>query len=163
MTAWKNRLKYERTIRPSSATLVIAPLALLEHWYEQLNRHLGLAYQTRNSTTGRGVVYLDGLGDIVDVIPPLSNMRVPSRDAAGISVSELSQYLVVVTTFERCQVEAAKLNLSEESDSTPQLASYQSNAQLFLKIRWLRVVVDEGHELGFHACLLYTSPSPRDS
>ena len=154
VNAWKNRLKYERTRRPSSATLIIVPLALLEHWYEQLNRHLGLRYQARDSSTCRGVVYLDGLGDIVDVVPPLSSVKVPTRDVHHISVSELSQYLIVVTTFERCQVEAAKLCLSKEDEDigsdAVRVDSYNTAAQLFLKIRWLRLIVDEGHELGFY-------------
>ena len=154
VNAWKNRLKYERTRRPSSATLIIVPLALLEHWYEQLNRHLGLCYQARDTSTCRGVVYLDGLGDIVDVVPPLSSVKIPTSDVHNISVSELSQYLIVVTTFERCQVEAAKLCLSKEEDDVGSDAvrvdSYNTAAQLFLKIRWLRLIVDEGHELGFY-------------
>lgn len=87
-----NRLTSDKGLRPitplpSSATLIIVPSALLEHWYdvviynynavanlccklyyrhEQITKHLNLKYYTSNGE-GRSVVYLDGLGDIVDV------------------------------------------------------------------------------------------------
>ena len=47
------RLKHERQLRPSSATLIVVPLVLLEHWYEQLARHLGLRYHATNRAVGR--------------------------------------------------------------------------------------------------------------
>ena len=51
----------------------MVPDALLEHWTEQLRRHLNLNYfSDDNNTAGRGVVYLDGIGDLVDARTPLS-------------------------------------------------------------------------------------------
>ena len=58
------RIKLERSLLPSAATLIIVPLVLLEHWYEQLHRHIGMLYLVNNNE-GRGVVYLDGLGNII--------------------------------------------------------------------------------------------------
>ena len=67
------------------------PLALLEHWFEQINRFVGLDFfadnhpialdffldddtedlgsekQQQQRRRQEGIVYLDGLGDIVDV------------------------------------------------------------------------------------------------
>ena len=42
------RMRYERKLIPSSATLIIVPLALLEHWFEQLKLHLSLVYFTEH-------------------------------------------------------------------------------------------------------------------
>ena len=41
------RILFERSLRPSAATLVVVPLALLEHWYEQIVQHVGLHYFAR--------------------------------------------------------------------------------------------------------------------
>ena len=87
-SALGKRILFERSLRPSAATLVVVPLALLEHWYEQIVQHVGLHYFARfenekgsiddcfeNGTTDeigssnyrrakhRGIVYLDGLGE----------------------------------------------------------------------------------------------------
>ena len=55
---WELReLMIERQLLPTSATLVVVPDALLEHWCEQLRRHLNLRYfGDEHDTTGRGVV-----------------------------------------------------------------------------------------------------------
>lgn len=42
-----HRIKYERKLCPSASTLIIVPLTLLEHWYEQISTHLNLKYFSR--------------------------------------------------------------------------------------------------------------------
>ena len=54
-------------------------------------------------TAQRGVVYLDGLGDIVDIQAPLPKVELSGDIAA--TVSQLAHYSIVVTTFERCASE----------------------------------------------------------
>jgi hypothetical protein len=202
----QRRIQFERSLSPSAATLIICPLALLEHWYEQISRHLNLQYfcssndrsgdneedgEEKEETGGegenmdkrsrcRGVVYLDGLGDIVDVDAPLSRLRMDSstRHHSAESVQMLSRYLIVVTTFERCaaefqrvqdslgslseQFEAGGTSSSSSSGRSRSAASTSasvggnvssgattaSRGNSLLQMRWLRVVVDEGHELG---------------
>ena len=39
---WGARMLHERALHPSAATLIIVPLSLLEHWIEQLKRHVNL-------------------------------------------------------------------------------------------------------------------------
>jgi|TARA_B110000091_G_scaffold203697_1_gene237466 hypothetical protein len=81
------------------------------------------------------MVYVDGFGDLVDVEAPLPKLRMNEDKKTGL---ELSQYLVVITTFERCaQLYAVQ---THRGSSFMQLE--------LMKIRWLRLVVDEGHELG---------------
>jgi hypothetical protein len=69
------RLLWERKFLPTSAILLIVPDALFEHWYEQIQNHLLLSVfsdQTENgnvsNTIDWNVVYLDGLGDLADVM-----------------------------------------------------------------------------------------------
>jgi hypothetical protein len=74
----------------------------LEHWYEQLTRHLGLPYVTSDPACAdlRGIVYLDGLGDIVDVQAPLPKLQLTNE--IDLPASDLAHYSIVLTTFERC-------------------------------------------------------------
>lgn len=234
-------MKMERELWPSAATLIIVPLALLEHWYEQIMRHLNLAYFTyddkcestqapttsqtstsppstaANTTASsssddsdcmghdegdanllaagrgmmaqrkaqqnkrpaivnhtleedddamgdqesepatpkrkskrerqrerlealRGIVYLDGLGDIVDIVPPVSKLLLQNDTKITLPPQQLSSYLIVVTTLERC--------ISEKKLAMPTSQWSQVSLSPLLQIRWLRLIVDEGHELG---------------
>ncbi len=237
-------MKMERELWPSAATLIIVPLALLEHWYEQIMRHLNLAYftyddsstkcestqtpttsqtstsppstaanttassseddsdgmahdegdaillaagrgviaqrkaqQNKRPATGnhtleedddamgeqesepatpkrkskrerqrerlealRGIVYLDGLGDIVDIVPPVSKLLLQNDTMITLPPQQLSSYLIVVTTLERC--------ISEKKLAMPTSQWSHVSLSPLLQIRWLRLIVDEGHELG---------------
>mmetsp|Transcript_47799 Transcript_47799/g.94636 ORF Transcript_47799/g.94636 Transcript_47799/m.94636 type:complete len:1169 (-) Transcript_47799:69-3575(-) len=129
MSPTMKRARFERNLRPTAATLIVVPTTLLEHWYEQINRHLNLHYLTQEEDR-RGVAYLDGLGDIVDVHAPLAKLNM-SYDS--VRASDLfSRYLIVVTTFER----------------VAKMTTYGTHNSPFLKLRWLRLIVDEGHEIG---------------
>lgn len=139
-TPTTRRLRFERSLCPSSATLIVVPLALLEHWYEQIARHLQLGYFT-DDPDERGVVYLDGLGDIVDVEVPLPQLKVDAMTPMP-SAQFLSHYLIVVTTFERCAAEV-KHRMSQGN----QVALSAGQVPL-LQMRFLRLIVDEGHEIG---------------
>ena len=198
------RLMTEVKLVPSSATLIIVPMSLLEHWYEQISRHINLAYlvhkiQKRaaaaannqdNNSEGdddegdeddfvnggagaggadasaeraqsyyaqhldaatrqglRNVVYFDGLGDIVDIKPPVSKINLADSSVLR-DPYELAQYLIVVTTLERCAAEFRKSNsLSDVRRGYFKFG--QDTIQKSLQhVRWLRLIVDEGHELG---------------
>jgi SNF2 family DNA or RNA helicase len=92
---------------------------------------------------GRGVVYIDGLGDIVDVASPLSQLKV--SDKVEMTASQLANYTIVVTTIERCSMLQREGQKREwKSDGVTSL----QNCDSFSKVRWLRMIVDEGHELG---------------
>ena len=140
------RAREESAYRPSASTLVIVPLSLLEHWFEQITRMLNMDYL---STTfdGRGVVWIDGLGDIVDVVAPLPKTVLSNK--IDISIESLAQYMIVLTTFERAASEFSKTNTSKscEKSNLDPITLVRVNSK-FHKIRWLRVIVDEGHELG---------------
>lgn len=163
LSAVNSRAMYERRLLPSAATLIIVPLALLEHWYEQIMRHLQLTYFLRpeGRSTTRGVVYLDGLGDIVDVETPLS--KVLLRPSVPIQAADfLSSYMIVVTTLERCVSEHRALGQDEDFvfdrkslsklDKEVASSNFRGKSSLasrspLMQLRWLRMIVDEGHEI----------------
>ena len=188
------RLCWERKLIRTSATLLVVPDALFEHWFQQIQEHLYLPMfaededqyvywkgehtkQERSSREiARGVVYLDGLGDLADVTAGETTLE-NTRDlkAKVLSADQLSGYLIVIVTFSRCRKEVrsgrANANDDEPSKSSNRRRSttktktkkrrrqncastlLQNTESQFihrsplLKLRWLRLMVDEGHQL----------------
>lgn len=175
------RLLIERNLLSTNATVIIVPDALLEHWFQQIIKHLNLKRFSENnddndSPVPRSVVYLDGIGDIADARLPLGH--VSHLDAQIHSPWYLSKYLIVVTTFSRCgkayrdEVKAGRMekvsnattkstgrgqkqrnNKRKRNDNSTVVQHHGlslSPTSPLLQMRWLRLVVDEGHELGTH-------------
>jgi len=133
-TPMGKRLTLERSLRPTQATLVVVPMALLEHWYEQFKRHVEprkLAPEAlrEEASTGQGVIWFDGWGDLVSVRQPLTEPKIEGH-RPSLTAAQMADHMVIVTTMERCQLE------------------YDHERSPYRDLRWLRLIVDEGHELG---------------
>jgi len=107
-TALGKRVQMERRLIGTSATLIIVPSSLLEHWHEQLCRHVDPAVlQLRRGDDGSPScceVWIDGLGDW----QAAGGFRLPSKPKVEAWPPLPDEYLlgacsIVVTTYERCQ------------------------------------------------------------
>ena len=151
----RERLVYESALRGSSATLVVVPDPLLEHWFEIVYRHLNLKFfaDSHGDGLGRGVVWIDGFGDMANLTPPLNEKS--NRDGGGGGTSSsssagarlptarlLAGFMIVVTTFSRCAEQSRKLGRGTHD--------LEFTTSPLLELRWLRLIVDEGHAIGAH-------------
>lgn len=143
------RMLFERNLVPCCTTLIIVPDALLEHWVEQIRGHLNLESfvdHKCNKDKSHGVVYIDGVGDLSTARFPLNyrSMSLPSSYA-------LADYLIVVVPFLRIKQEyASEVSRKREREygRKDDASAISTSSSPLLLLRWFRIVVDEGHELG---------------
>ena len=77
-TNYGRRVQHERRLINTPATLIVVPSSLLEHWYEQLKRHVDARVLERDGAGGAGsaiAVWIDGLGDMNSA----SSFQLPSK------------------------------------------------------------------------------------
>jgi hypothetical protein len=154
------RLVFERNLMPCSSTLIIVPDVLMEHWAEQIRRHLNLEVfaESNNGGGSQGVVYIDGVGDLSNTGFSLNDVSLQRSMAPA---SHLMRHMIVVVTFTRCEQEYEKevkagrmQNISNTHNNKRRRATSMSSSygepSPLLQLRWFRLVVDEGHELGTH-------------
>ena len=95
--------------------------------------------------------WIDGVGDLADVPVPFPYVAAAATGESA-SAAELARYAVVVTTFERCRREFDKADVRTsaawQGRSDALWAADDSRRSAYMAIRWLRLVVDEGHALG---------------
>ena len=176
------RALFERSLLAAPTTLVVVPEALLEHWFEQLRRHVDLRCLERCGQT-HTAVWIDGVGEPscpepepkpepepelepeLELEPepepkrdPYPSPRPTQGDMASVNEFRLksaanmddvadeytlASYAIVLTTYERCAREHSRSLYKYEGPPHP-------HPSPLMRLRWLRLVVDEGHELGKH-------------
>ncbi|EIW70483.1 hypothetical protein TREMEDRAFT_60987 [Tremella mesenterica DSM 1558] len=101
----------------SGATLIVCPLSVLSNWEKQIADHVAMGRLTSYTYHGTG---------------------------KGVTASTLKEYDVVLTTYQTVAGEAASTDISSTPASNKKA---KSSAGPLFKVKWKRVVADEGHQL----------------
>lgn len=153
------RLLAERLAIPSGATLVVVPDPLLSHWRTMIGEHWWRPQLAPSfgDGLGSGIAWVEGFGDAAKW--PDGPAGLPQRGRLP-SAADLRKYLVVVVSFSFCD-EAARAECSRKSADALKYTTFgnasTSNVSSLLQVRWLRLVVDEGHDLGAERAAHMTS------
>jgi len=162
-------LKLKSSLVSSSATLLVVPSVLLEHWEAQLNLHVDLAFCTNLAPivfeySGKAESGLRMEEILIQCkvrkthfpflfIDKTTTKKLPSPDF-------LAMFSIVITTNQRFSNEwrngSFEEEMKRESADTLDKGDYEfysnvsqsEEACALLKVDWLRMVVDEGHSMG---------------
>ena len=157
----------------SSATLLVVPGTLLQHWEEQINLHIDTRYFTDKEAivfkfTGKNDTCTERIEEICEecqdgvAFPFLFIDDSPSTPLPDENF--LAMFSIVLTTSQRFSNEwrlgsfAAELRSNDKTGSPyvsytsrqerESISSRTNGSSPFLKIHWARMVVDEGHHMG---------------
>jgi len=169
--------KFFDALIPSSGTLIVVPNYLVQHWEEQINLHVDFSFCTKkqqliyrhggkSSSKNRKVPGFKEVNDqslaehlceterthVPIVFIDASNGPLPSADF-------LSKFKIVITTTKRLTAEWKNGDFQEEfrrerstnykwANYSIDDVRYSTSPCPFLKIHWLRLIVDEGHSMG---------------
>ncbi len=171
LVALDNKVKLHNALIQSSGTLLVVPSVLLEHWQDQLRRHVDMAYCTSKHPiifefTGTAENNLR-LEEIVRECQ-VANTHTPFLfvDKTGTRMLPSPQFLamfaIVITTIQRFTNEWKNGSFEDElrqgesngiydNEMEHDLQAYLTKSEEacpLLKINWLRMIVDEGHSMG---------------
>jgi hypothetical protein len=162
-----------KSLLPSSATLLVVPSPLINHWKEQMIRHIDFNYISKQGRQSSPSIYYHTSKrnlfststkvsfSLSNVIDPIIFIDDGSKELPHPSV--LARFRIVLTSYTRFTSEWKNGNVEMEIRASKKNSGDGGNywgddvpeASSLLKVSWLRVIVDEGHVLGKSANNLF--------
>lgn len=166
----RKKAELEKHLVPSSSTLLVVPPSLISHWEEQMLMHIDFNYiackratssspyiyyhtskrSTKAAKVSNPKVTLD-MKDIID--DPLIFIDDGSKELPHEDI--LARFPIVLTSYNRFTSDWKNGSVEQEmraskgkSNCSLYWGEDDTGASALLKVRWLRVIVDEGHVLG---------------
>uniref|UniRef100_A0A7S2KSK3 Uncharacterized protein n=1 Tax=Skeletonema marinoi TaxID=267567 RepID=A0A7S2KSK3_9STRA len=155
----KKRAELHDPLVASSSTLLVVPNPLLNHWEEQIIRHINFQYSAKRSIyyhTKKRNFELSNPAVSFDLEQTLNQgpfVFIDDGTKALPPASTLSRFSIVLTAYNRFTAEWKQGSLENELRATRKGVTYwgddlSEEASPLLKVHWLRLIVDEGHTMG---------------
>eukprot|EP00934_Nitzschia_sp_Nitz4_P008343 Nitzschia sp. Nitz4//scaffold59_size112058//100048//103237//NITZ4_004128-RA/size112058-augustus-gene-0.96-mRNA-1//1//CDS//3329555180//8333//frame0 len=149
--------KFRDTLIQSSCTLLVVPSVLIEHWQDQIRMYMDPNYCMPTGSQTPLIFEFTG-SEIVSGDP--TNVPLIFIDRGGTRklppAEDLVKFKMVITTIQRFTNEWKNGSFEDELRQSDKgvyqeletMLATSTEACSLLRIRWLRMIVDEGHSMG---------------
>lgn len=152
---------------PSKSTLIIAPNHLIQHWVEEIKKwyktDVIIPNNTSTITENKRILPNHDEINIYLFDDPSKDEIIESLDTLAKSNIVLLSYRMLTRQFQLCKVKQnykrasvnsrkeAKTRQKKDQDQSSHLSNdpfFRPEKSQILRIKWLRLIVDEGHNIG---------------
>ncbi|KAJ1607043.1 DEXDc+HELICc'DEXDc+HELICc' [Cryptosporidium canis] len=140
---------------PSGSTLIIVPNHLIQHWTEEIKKWYNVEVISSITTTHLRDVSKSQISNheaLIYLFDDPSKDHIPEPSILASSKIVILSYRMLTRQFQLCKVKQnytrAYIDKNKKSNNSDEQAFFRPEMSSILQIKWLRLIMDEGHNIG---------------